>query len=89
MAVVSYQGGLRKWFGEKWVDIKTGKPCGRSSADDGSRPYPACRPSRVANRMTKEEKKKASKAKTGPKRYSGYAITAGGTRRIGKKKKES
>ena len=39
--------------------------------------------------MTKEEKKTASKAKTGPKRYSGYAITAGGKRRIGKKKKES
>ena len=24
------KGGLGKWFGEKWVDVKTGKPCGRS-----------------------------------------------------------
>ena len=38
---MSYQGGLRKWFKEKWVDVKTGKPCGRKSAKGGSkRPYP-------------------------------------------------
>ena len=23
------KGGLTKWFKEEWVDIKTGKPCGR------------------------------------------------------------
>ena len=25
-------GGLKKWFKENWVDISTGKPCGRKSA---------------------------------------------------------
>lgn len=41
-------GGLSEWFsqnhGTGWVDCKTGKPCGRKSATDHSRPYPACRP---------------------------------------------
>jgi len=27
------QGGLGKWFGEEWTDIKTGKPCGRFSGE--------------------------------------------------------
>ena len=26
------KGGLGKWFGEEWIDVKTGKPCGRKSA---------------------------------------------------------
>ena len=26
------KGGLTKWFKEEWVDVKTGKPCGRKSA---------------------------------------------------------
>ena len=26
-------GGLGKWFGEEWTDVKTGKPCGRSKGD--------------------------------------------------------
>tara|TARA_R100000655_G_C2962870_1_gene189186 strand:+ start:436 stop:693 length:258 start_codon:yes stop_codon:yes gene_type:complete len=84
---MAYSGGLRKWFKEEWVDIKTGKPCGRKSASDSSRPYPACRPKRVAQQMTKKEKEKASAAKKGPKRVK-YSVTAGGKRRVGKKKKE-
>ena len=24
------KGGLGKWFGEKWIDVKTGKPCVRT-----------------------------------------------------------
>ena len=28
------RGGLGKWFDEKWVDVKTGKPCGRSGKGD-------------------------------------------------------
>jgi hypothetical protein len=42
------KGGLGKWFGEKWVDIKTGKPCGRSGSEKSKRGYPACRPSAAA-----------------------------------------
>ena len=47
------KGGLGKWFGEEWTDIKTGKPCGRSSGE--KRGYPACRPKAVANKISKKE----------------------------------
>jgi hypothetical protein len=83
---MAYSGGLRKWFRENWVDIKTGKPCGRKSASDSSRPYPACRPKRVAMKMTKKEKDKAKAQKTGRKPIK-YAVTSGGKRRVGKKKR--
>ena len=33
-------GGLTKWFKEEWIDVKTGKPCGRRSATNSKRPYP-------------------------------------------------
>jgi hypothetical protein len=41
--------GLRRWFKEKWVDVRRGdKPCGRSSAKakhkQASQAYPFCRP---------------------------------------------
>ena len=36
---------LRRWFQEKWVDTKTGKPCGRQKGEK-RKGYPACRPSR-------------------------------------------
>ena len=42
------KGGLTKWFAEEWVDVKTGKPCGRKSAKKSKRPYPSCRPKAVA-----------------------------------------
>jgi hypothetical protein len=47
-----YQGGLRRWFKEKWVDVKTGKPCGRSGKEKSERPYPYCRPSRKVSSKT-------------------------------------
>jgi hypothetical protein len=71
--------GLEKWFGEKWVDIKTGKDCGRKSASKSDRPYPACRPAAVAKKMTAAEKKTAIAKKTGPKAIK-YAVTASGKR---------
>ena len=46
------KGGLGKWFGEEWTDIKTGKPCGRSSGE--KRGYPACRPKTVASRSVRK-----------------------------------
>jgi hypothetical protein len=49
------QGGLTKWFKEDWRDVKTGKKCGRSGKEKGSRPYPACRPAKVAGRISKKE----------------------------------
>ncbi len=51
------EGGLTKWFNENWVDVKTGKPCGRKSATKSKRPYPSCRPKAVADKMTAAEKK--------------------------------
>jgi hypothetical protein len=73
----SGKGGLGKWFGEQWVDVKTGKACGRKSAKGKSkRPYPACRPKKVASKITKSEAKK----KTGPKRVK-WSTTASGKKR--------
>ena len=50
------KGGLTKWFKEDWVDVKTGKECGRKSASKSKRPYPSCRPKAVASKMTAAEK---------------------------------
>ncbi len=69
-------GGLTRWFAENWVDIKTGKPCGRSKGE--KRSYPACRPSkRVSSKtpktvgeMTKSEKERFKREKTGKKKIT-------------------
>jgi hypothetical protein len=34
---------LTRWFQEKWIDIATGKPCGRKNVENTN--YPTCRPS--------------------------------------------
>jgi len=40
---------LKRWFKEKWVDVRTGKPCGRRKGEKRGTPY--CRPSkRVSSR---------------------------------------
>lgn len=71
------RGGLGKWFDEKWVDVKTGKACGRKSANGKSkRPYPACRPKAVASKIKKSEARK----KTGPARVK-WSTTASGKKR--------
>tara|TARA_R110001592_G_scaffold223119_1_gene478543 strand:- start:149 stop:397 length:249 start_codon:yes stop_codon:yes gene_type:complete len=70
------QGGLTKWFKEDWRDVKTGKKCGRSGKDKKKRPYPACRPAKVASRITKKEAAK----KTGSRRVN-WSVTASGKKR--------
>jgi hypothetical protein len=70
------KGGLGKWFGEEWTDVKTGKECGRSGSDDSGRPYPACRPKAVASKISKKEAAK----KTGPKKVK-WSTTASGRKR--------
>jgi hypothetical protein len=77
--------GLTKWFAEEWVDVKTGKPCGRKSAKKSKRPYPSCRPKAVAAKMTKAEKASSARRKTGPKAIK-HAVTASGRRRSTTKK---
>ena len=70
------KGGLDRWFKEKWVDVKTGKPCGRKKGED--RAYPACRPKkRVSSKtpktvgeMSASEKARFKREKTGSKKIS-------------------
>ena len=67
---------LDRWFKEKWVDVKTGKPCGRQKGE--SRGYPACRPSKrissktpkTRSELSKAERERFIKEKTGPKKIS-------------------
>ena len=43
---------LKRWFKEKWVDVRTGKPCGRRKGEKRGVPY--CRPSkRVSSKTVK------------------------------------
>ena len=74
------KGGLGKWFKEDWTDIKTGKPCGRSGKKDSKRAYPACRPKKVAKKMTAAEKKTMAKKKTSSTRKK-WNVTSSGKRR--------
>ena len=70
-------GGLKQWFAEKWVDVKTGKECGRSGKDKDGRPYPACRPSRRVNSTTPKttsEMSSSEKAKFKSVKISGKRI---------------
>ena len=53
---------LTRWFKEKWVDVKTGKDCGRTKGD--GRPYPACRPSKRISSKTPKTRSELSKAET-------------------------
>jgi len=68
---------LRKWVGEKWVDIgapkKNGKfqPCGRKSAKTSKRKYPKCVPLAKANRMSASQKQSAVKRKRAKKQGVG------------------
>jgi len=54
MAVRKTKKGLalKRWFKEKWVDVRTGKPCGRTKGEKRGVPY--CRPSkRVSSKTVK------------------------------------
>ncbi len=54
MAVRKTKKGLqlKRWFKEKWVDVRTGKPCGRRKGEKRGTPY--CRPSkRVSSKTVK------------------------------------
>ena len=74
--VARSSGGLTRWFKENWVDVKTGKPCGRSKGE--KRGYPACRPKkRVSSKtpktvgeMSAAEKARFKREKTGSKKIT-------------------
>ena len=66
MAVRKTKKGLalKRWFKEKWIDVRTGKPCGRTKGEKRGTPY--CRPSKrissktvkTASEMSASEKEK-------------------------------
>lgn len=66
MAVRKTKAGsnLKRWFKEKWVDVRSGKPCGRRKGEKRETPY--CRPSKrvskktpaTASEITSSQKKK-------------------------------
>ena len=46
---------LKRWFEEDWVDVRTGKKCGRRKGEKRGTPY--CRPSkRVSSKTPKTTK---------------------------------
>ena len=53
------KGGLTRWFKENWVDVKTGKPCGRQKGEK-RKGYPACRPSKRVSSKTPKTTKELS-----------------------------
>ena len=75
-SVARSSGGLTRWFKENWVDVKTGKPCGRSKGE--KRGYPACRPKkRVSSKtpktvgeMSASEKARFKREKTSSKKIT-------------------
>ena len=74
--VARSSGGLTRWFKENWVDVKTGKPCGRKKGE--KRGYPACRPkNRVSSKTPKTvgEMSAAEKARFKREKTSSKKIT--------------
>lgn len=65
MAVRKTQSGmnLKRWFKEKWVDVRSGKPCGRRKGEKRGTPY--CRPSK---RVTSKTPATASELTSSQKR---------------------
>jgi hypothetical protein len=67
-SVPKKEKGLKRWFDEKWIDIKTNKPCG---AVHNSKYYPTCRPKikitnqtpTVSSELSKKEKESMIKQK--------------------------
>jgi len=60
---------LKRWFKEEWIDVRTGKPCGRSEGEKRGVPY--CRPKKrissktpkTAGEMSASEKRKKIREK--------------------------
>ena len=53
---------LKRWFKEKWIDVRTGKPCGRRKGDGRGVPY--CRPSkRISSKTPKTSGEMSSSEK--------------------------
>lgn len=78
-------GGLDRWFAEKWVDVKTGKECGRQEGEN-RKGYPACRPSKRINADTPKtvsELSAAEKAKFKQEKTSSERINYNHKKQMG------
>ena len=68
---------LKRWFKEEWVDVRSGKPCGRQEGEKRGTPY--CRPSKrvsertpvTASEITTAQKKKRITEKKEPGQPAG------------------
>ena len=54
---------LKRWFKEEWMDVRTGKACGRSKGEKRGTPY--CRPTK---RISKKTPKTAGEMTSAEKR---------------------
>ena len=82
-------GGLTRWFKENWVNVKTGKPCGRQKGE--KRGYPACRPSKGVSSKTPKttgEMSSAEKARFKREKTSSKKITYQHRRKKSTKRKK-
>jgi len=53
---------LKRWFKEEWIDVRTGKPCGRRKGEKRGTPY--CRPKkRVSSATPKTASEMSAKEK--------------------------
>ena len=53
---------LKRWFKEEWIDVRTGKPCGRRKGEKRGTPY--CRPKkRVSSKTPKTASEMSAKEK--------------------------
>ena len=83
---------LKRWFKEKWIDVRTGKPCGRSKGEKRGTPY--CRPSKrvssktpkTASELTASEKRSRIAQKKKQGQPSGKAKRVKSVKRKKKKK---
>ena len=73
---------LKRWFQEKWVDVRTGKACGRKKGEDRGTPY--CRPSkRLSSKTPKTSGEMSSSEKSSKVREKkNLGQPAGSPRRV-------
>jgi hypothetical protein len=74
------EGGLTRWFKEKWVNVcEAGLPvCGRATSGmseaEYRKAYPKCRPLKVAQSMTPAERKRACARKRRAVKQAGAKV---------------
>ncbi len=63
---------LTRWFKEKWVDVKTGKPCGRQKGESRGRPSKrvSSKTPKTTGEMSSKEKSRFKREKTSSKKIS-------------------